>query len=77
MKKQNKGKFFSDGTEQNYDSELKPVATFNTIEDFWAIYQHFHHPTEMTSGTQIHLFVEGVKPMWENSKCVAGGKWSL
>ena len=78
MKKQNQeGKFFSDGNEQNYDSDLKPVGTFNTIEDFWAIYQQLHHPTKMTSGTLIHLFVEGVKPMWEDSKCEAGGMWSL
>ena len=31
MKKQNQGKFFSDGSEQTYDSDLKAVATFNTV----------------------------------------------
>lgn len=47
------------------------------IEDFWAIYQHFRRPTQMTFGTQIHLFADGVKPMWEDPKCAPGGKWSI
>ncbi len=40
---------------ESYDSELKPVATVSTVEDFWAIYQHFKRPSTMTYGTSIHL----------------------
>ena len=31
----------------------------------------------MTYGTQLHIFAEGVKPMWEDSQCAPGGKWSI
>jgi len=33
--------------------------------------------TSMTFGTTINLFVEGVKPMWEEENCSNGGKWSI
>ncbi len=31
----------------------------------------------MTYGTQLHIFAEGVKPMWEDQQCATGGKWGL
>lgn len=31
----------------------------------------------MTYGTQLHLFAEGIKPMWEDPQCAPGGKWSI
>ena len=40
---------------ESYESELKAVATVRTVEDFWAIYQHFKRPSTMSFGTSIHL----------------------
>jgi len=31
----------------------------------------------MPPGTIIHLFLEGVKPMWEDENHKEGGGWSL
>lgn len=50
---------------QNYDQNLKPVARFSTVEQFWALYTHLVRPSELSSQSDFHVFKMGIKPMWE------------
>ena len=38
-----------------YENDLKAVATFNTVEDFWANYQYLCRPSTFKFGTSLHL----------------------
>ena len=48
---------------------LRSVYTFNTIEDFWCLYNNVLAPSRLAMGTEIHLFKEGIEPKWEDVKC--------
>ena len=60
-----------------YDDAIKVVATFKTIEEFWGMYQHIKRPSQLTPGTQLNLFIDGIKPMWEVDEHKNGGVWNL
>ena len=60
-----------------YESQVKKIAEFDTIEDFWAIYQHIKKPDNCKQGIEIQLFKENIKPMWEDESNKNGGKLSL
>ena len=76
----------------NYDSCLKRlgllffrfdnrissfVGTFGSIEEFWCYYDHMKFPSELPFYSDIHLFKENLKPMWEEEGNRLGGKWIL
>jgi len=50
--------------EDRFEDSLLPVANIETVEQFWAYYQHFKRPTSLPVGSYIYLFKEGVKPVW-------------
>ena len=60
-----------------YESQVKKIAEFDTIEDFWAVYQHIKKPDNCKQGIEIQLFKENIKPMWEDELNKNGGKLSL
>ena len=49
-----------------YESQVKKIAEFDTIEDFWAIFQHLRKPDSCKQGIEFQLFKEPIKPMWED-----------
>ena len=55
---------------------LRSVYTFNTVEDFWCLYNNILAPSRLIMGTDFHLFKEGIEPKWEDAKCAKGGKWT-
>lgn len=55
---------------QNYDQNLKIVATFDTIQSFWSVYTHLVRPNELTGHSDLHVFKSGIKPLWEVSLIV-------
>jgi len=59
----------------SYDQNLKRVATFASVEQFWSYYSHFIRPSELSGHSDFHLFKDGIKPMWEDSANKDGGKW--
>ena len=60
-----------------YESQVKKIAVFDTIEDFWAIYQHLRKPDSCKQGIEFQLFKEPIKPMWEDEFNKKGGKLTL
>ena len=60
-----------------YESQVKKIGEFDTIEDFWSIYQHIKKPDKCKQGIEIQLFKDPIKPMWEDEYNKKGGKLTL
>ena len=60
-----------------YESQVKKMGEFDTIEDFWSIYQHIKKPDKCKQGIEIQLFKDPIKPMWEDEYNKKGGKLTL
>jgi len=62
-------------SQADWDKNLKEVYTFRTVEDFWALYHSIKPVTKLISGSNYHLFKEGIQPKWEDDMNEDGGKW--
>ena len=60
-----------------YESQVKKIAEFETIEDFWAIFQHLRKPDSCKQGIEFQLFKVPIKPMWEDEENKNGGRLTL
>jgi len=65
------------GEKDAYESNLRPLGSFRTVEDFWRYYNHMVKPSKMDNNSNYHLFKHGIKPMWEDSANSKGGKWII
>ncbi|KAG1469109.1 hypothetical protein G6F56_003451 [Rhizopus delemar] len=59
----------------DYEAAMKKIATFKTVEEFWAVYSHLRRPSELPNISDYHLFKQGVRPVWEDDVNINGGKW--
>jgi len=62
---------------KNWEECLKQVAAFETVEDFWALYNHIQLASGLSWGSDYYLFKEGIQPMWEDESNVKGGRWLI
>ncbi|RXG69680.1 Eukaryotic translation initiation factor 4E type 2 [Armadillidium vulgare] len=51
------------------------AVEFSSVEQFWAYYCHLTRPSDLTTHSDIHIFRDGIKPMWEDPANKNGGKW--
>jgi len=68
--------FINDKNVRWEDSQVK-VASFSTVEDFWALFNHIESASRLRVGCDYSLFKDEIKPMWEDAMNITGGKWSL
>ena len=62
---------------KDYENQVKKIAEFDTIEDFWAIFQHLRKPDSCKPGIEFQMFRDPVKPMWEDENNKEGGRISI
>ncbi|KAI9995055.1 hypothetical protein PInf_012047 [Phytophthora infestans] len=62
---------------ESWEENLKNVYTFNTVEDFWCLYNNILAPTKLSIGSNYHLFKEGIRPMWRTRSTPRGQMLSL
>lgn len=60
-----------------WGSNMRPVYTFSTVEDFWSVYNNIHHPSKLANGADFYCFKHKIEPKWEDPICANGGKWTL
>eukprot|EP01004_Peranema_trichophorum_P008564 NODE_7318_length_790_cov_225.023988_g6709_i0.p1 GENE.NODE_7318_length_790_cov_225.023988_g6709_i0~~NODE_7318_length_790_cov_225.023988_g6709_i0.p1 ORF type:complete len:201 (-),score=26.98 NODE_7318_length_790_cov_225.023988_g6709_i0:127-729(-) len=65
------------GNPNDWFSNLQTVSIFNTVEDFWSTYNHIKRPNDLEFGANYHMFIQNVKPMWEDDANKRGGKWVI
>ncbi|KAL5218805.1 hypothetical protein ABZP36_019489 [Zizania latifolia] len=62
---------------QSYEDNIKKIVDFSTVESFWVCYCHLARPSSLPSPTDLHLFKEGIRPLWEDPANRNGGKWII
>ncbi|BAF11542.1 eukaryotic translation initiation factor NCBP [Oryza sativa Japonica Group] len=62
---------------QSYEDNIKKIVDFSTVESFWVCYCHLTRPVSLPSPTDLHLFKEGIRPLWEDPANRSGGKWII
>ncbi|XP_055813756.1 eukaryotic translation initiation factor [Solanum dulcamara] len=59
-----------------WGSSLRKAYTFETVEEFWSLYDQIFKPSKLTVNADFHLFKAGIEPKWEDPECANGGKWT-
>lgn len=59
----------------SFEKNIKVVSTFVSVEQFWKAYSHMRRPGDLNGHCDIHLFKQGIKPLWEDKANMNGGKW--
>mmetsp|Transcript_25513 Transcript_25513/g.28344 ORF Transcript_25513/g.28344 Transcript_25513/m.28344 type:complete len:204 (-) Transcript_25513:278-889(-) len=60
-----------------WTSNVREVVSFDTIEDFWRLFNNLEPPSKLAPGSNYHLFKKGIKPEWEHVCNSEGGKWII
>ena len=62
---------------KEYEVQVKKIAEFDTVEEFWSIFQHLRKPDSCRAGIEYFMFKEPIKPMWEDENNKNGGRISI
>ncbi|KAF7970604.1 hypothetical protein HWV62_23625 [Athelia sp. TMB] len=57
--------------------DIKRVITFDSVEEFWGLYNNIVAPSMLPQKANYYLFKEGIIPAWEDEANKQGGKWSI
>lgn len=60
-----------------YEKQMKVLATVGTAEEFWGVYTHLVPVSQVRDSVDIHMFKDGIRPMWEDEANREGGKWII
>ncbi|XAR48934.1 hypothetical protein NMG60_11031927 [Bertholletia excelsa] len=60
-----------------WGSALRQAYTFDTVEEFWGLYDQIFKPSRLPVNADFHLFKTGIEPKWEDPECANGGKWTV
>eukprot|EP00249_Psilotum_nudum_P010974 c22885_g1_i1 orf=442-1239(-) len=64
-------------SQTSYEDCVKKLAEFSTVEGFWGCYCHLARSPSLPNPTDLHLFKEGIRPLWEDAANCDGGKWII
>lgn len=62
---------------KDWKDNLTNCGTFDTIENFWRIFNNLKPASQLSVNSNYHVFREGVIPMWEDPANKEGGKFVL
>lgn len=57
--------------------DIKRVINFDSVEEFWGLYNNIIPPSQLPQKANYYLFKEGIIPAWEDEANKHGGKWSI
>uniref|UniRef100_A0A1I7XVB6 eIF-4F 25 kDa subunit n=1 Tax=Heterorhabditis bacteriophora TaxID=37862 RepID=A0A1I7XVB6_HETBA len=69
--------YLNDDRLSNWEARLKPVCTFGTVEEFWALYNNIRPPSALNNSCDYNVFKAGIQPMWEVPENLKGGRWLI
>lgn len=69
--------WFYENKSKNWEENVREVASFDTVEDFWCLFNHIKPPSQLSVHCDYNYFKNGIKPMWEDERNTVGGRWLL
>lgn len=69
--------YYEPDRSRSWEDNLNKVSTFNTVEDFWSLFNHIKQPSELKVGADYSMFKDAIRPMWEDKANERGGCWTL
>lgn len=61
-------------TKDNWQNSQMNVHAFNTVEDFWRLFNNIKSPSRLGI-IDFSLFKKDIAPAWEDDTCRQGGRW--
>jgi len=62
---------------QGWMEDIKRVVGFESVEEFWGLYNNIIPPSSLPQRANYYLFKEDIIPAWEDAANKEGGKWSI
>ncbi|TFK30500.1 cap binding protein [Coprinopsis marcescibilis] len=62
---------------QGWMEDIKRVISFDSVEEFWGLYNNIIPPSQLPQKANYYLFKDGIIPAWEDEANKSGGKWSI
>ena len=62
-------------SKEDFESELKSLKTFSTVEEFWGLFLHMKTPSQLETGSKLFLFQGNIRPVWEDEMNKNGGRF--
>lgn len=63
--------------DDDYSKSLHIIGRCASVEQWWSLYSHLVRPTLLKPYRELHLFKDGIKPMWEDPGNANGGRWII
>jgi len=63
-------------TLSKFGQGLRAVYSFDSVEDFWCLYNNIKAPSQLQPSATYYLFKDGIQPKWEDPKNAHGGSWT-
>ncbi|KAI8448016.1 translation initiation factor eIF 4e-like domain-containing protein [Phakopsora pachyrhizi] len=64
-------------SEEEFGRAMRRIGSCDTVETFYSLYLHIKRPSNQTPISDLHLFADPIKPVWEDENNVKGGKWTI
>jgi len=61
----------------SWGDHLRTITTFDTVEDFWRVFNNLKPASTLPQGSNYHIFKEHIEPKWEDTANARGGKWTV
>lgn len=61
----------------SWGDHLRKITTFDTVEDFWRVFNNLKPASTLPQGSNYHIFKEHIEPKWEDPANARGGKWTV
>ncbi|PWW76683.1 eukaryotic translation initiation factor 4E [Tuber magnatum] len=62
---------------ETWSDLLREIQTFDSVEEFWAIYNNVPTPSILPNKSDYQLFKFGIRPEWEDPSNKRGGRFSF
>lgn len=69
--------YYKNDRSKSWEDNLREVVTFNSVEDFWSVYNHIELASRLGPNCDYSIFKEDIKPMWEDKANMNGGRWLI
>lgn len=69
--------YYDNEKNKSWEACQHQITSFDTVEDFWSLYNHIKPASEIKHGNDYSLFKNSIRPMWEDDTNKNGGRWVI